>query len=676
MTAIARALLPFAPSTATALVAVVPVFNEAERALAVLDGLHARGISPIYIVNDGSTDGSGALIDEWVARHGGARAIHLPENRGKSAALRAVWDALRVEVDAGRLAPDAWVLGVDGGGQHDLRYIDDLIAHAEAHGLDAVIARRDLSYHGWYKRLGNLAMTVLGSLAAGQRLQDIECGYRLIRARALVDAQRFYRGHRYSEAVELVVVLARLGYRVDNTFEVRVPNARTRTHLSDAAKHVFAMFGAWYRVALWRDVPTARRSRFAVLTSAIVLLAFACFLGAIQSKSFYISNDSAHSYAHVWFLERAIFVDHWIPLRMPNLEAGQAFTFPYGLIPWLPTALVRPLLGDRAVTLSLIVGVLAMVAGVWHWLPRLRSPLLTAILLLNPQLYGGLAQFQLPTFWALAMAFFAAGEFTRGRSVRGTAFAVAALYAHPLTGVAALGLTILANAESQRRIPTQQIVCTGIAVILGAPALWMLVSTPLVDEVGYAALLIPVWLTMKRVSLVGWAWALNRFMPQVVRSWPLVFLVALGVVLNDVRHAPPVGLWESSQPRFADVIAAGRIQPDVTYRALTTTRHEDGLLELMQAGARLGHEFFDESVWRYSFGTTQNYRCFLQEKRVDRVLISGEWAALDWNDERRLLERMADEGVATRTFRGDAGTLEYTLKPGAEIANCGPRVKL
>ena len=60
-------------------------------------------------------------------------------------------------VAAGRLSPDALVVGVDGDGQHDLAYLDVLIARAEAPGIDAVIARRDLSYHGTYKRLGNLA---------------------------------------------------------------------------------------------------------------------------------------------------------------------------------------------------------------------------------------------------------------------------------------------------------------------------------------------------------------------------------------------------------------------------------------------------------------------------------------------------------------------------------------
>ena len=123
------------------------------------------------------------------------------------------------------------------------------------------------------------------------------------------------------------------------------------------------------------------------------------------------------------------------------------------------------------------------------------------------------------------------------------------------------------------------------------------------------------------------------------------------------------------------MIADGRVSAEPIYRVLTTTRHEDGMLELMQAGAHLGQDFFDESVWRYSFGDTHTYRCFLAEKRVDRVLVNEEWARLNWSDEVRMLDALVAEGRAVQTYRGPAGTLEYTLLPGHEPAGCGPRVR-
>ena len=462
-----------------------------------------------------------------------------------------------------------------------------------------------------------------------------------------------------------------------SSFEARDPA------MADPASDLPARLLAAYRAACWRPAPNARRSTLIEAGAAAVFLVFAVYLAAILVHPLYVSNDGAHSYTRVWFLQQAIFRDHWIPLHIATLEAGRALTFPYGLIPWLPTALVRPLLGDWAVTASLVGGALLLVAGVWHWQPRMRSPLLTAVLLLNPQLYGALAQFQLPTLWALAFACFAAGEFNRASAdrggmramTRGTTCAVLALYAHPLTGGAALILAALANAEADRRIPTREMAGIAIAAMFAAPAIWMMLSTPLVREVGLAMLSHPVWLTLKRISIVGWAWALSRFAPHAIRFWPIVILAAALAVANDVRHAPPVGLWEWSGPRFADVIADERVSTDATYRVLVTTRHEDGMLELLQAGATLGQDFFDESVWRYSFGDTQAYRCFLAEKRVDRVMVSAEWAHLQWSDEVRLLDALVSEGRAALTYRGPAGTLEYTLHPGNPPAACAPRVR-
>ena len=45
---------------------------------------------------------------------------------------------------------------------------------------------------------------------------------------------QFYRGYRYSETVEVAVVLCRLGYTVRNDVVLQVPVFRSRTKMSDA----------------------------------------------------------------------------------------------------------------------------------------------------------------------------------------------------------------------------------------------------------------------------------------------------------------------------------------------------------------------------------------------------------------------------------------------------------
>lgn len=394
----------------------------------------------------------------------------------------------------------------------------------------------------------------------------------------------------------------------------------------------------------------------------MVIVAVAGFLGGMLRQPFYLGNDSAQSYAHVWYIAQSLYGGSGIPFHMPSLEAGRALTFPYALVPWLPTAVVYPLLGDWAVTASMVIGALLIVVGLWRWLPRTRSPLITAILLLNPQFLGGIAQFQLPSFWAIGLACLAAAEFVRARPIPGTALATTALYAHPLVGGAALLATLLVNIEGDRRIPWAQPRGLAAAVTLAAPAIWMTSQVPVLADVGIGAVLWPVLMTLKRISIIGWAWALSRWTPITVRAWPVVAGLALLASANDLRHVPPIGLWEASQPRFADLLAAHPIDPAATYRVLVTTNHEDGMVELLRAGANLGHEFFDESIQRESFGWAKTYRCFLTSKRVDRVIVSPEYPRLlAWSDEPGLLDALVRRGEATLTFEGAAGTREYAV---------------
>lgn len=421
---------------------------------------------------------------------------------------------------------------------------------------------------------------------------------------------------------------------------------------------------AWYRARCWAGLEV-RPNRIAELEAAVLILAVIVFLAGILRQPFYLGNDSAQSYAHVWWIARSIFSGEGVPLGMPVLEAGRAYAFPYGLIPWLPSALAYPLLGDRVVTASLVAGAVVLVVGIWRWLPRTRSPLFTALILLNPQFLGGLAQFQLPTFWAIAGACLAAAEFTRGRPVRGVAFATAALYAHPLTGGAALGLTYLAEVEGARELRWRHFAGLLVAGVLAAPAAWWFLHTPLMREVGMGSLLWPAVLTLKRTSIVVWAWAIDRFRVPVARWWPALALLAVLAIGNDFRNVPPSGLWDASQPRFGDFLAAGALAPEATYRVLTTTNHEDGMVEVLRAGATLGHEFFDESVNRRAWSSAEVYRCYLARKRVDRVLVAEEFERLlPWSDEPRLLRSMVEDGSARLGFAppGDAGgTREYVL---------------
>ena len=252
--------------------AVVPAYNEEPTVEAVLDRLSPL-VDELIVVDDGSTDNTRKIIEEWLrsqAAHaaaiGGtppgprgapnATLLTFDQNRGMSAAYYEAFTHLGNRLRAGEISPDDHVFTVDADGQHELAVFDELADLMESQGLDALLVRRDLSTYPLYKRTGNWLISAWASLWAGKRLYDVESGYRVFRVGALVDALGYYRGYKYSETVEVAVVLGRRGANVRNDVLVPVPVFRSRTRLVD-----FVIDAAMIPVAALRVLLRQQRSR-------------------------------------------------------------------------------------------------------------------------------------------------------------------------------------------------------------------------------------------------------------------------------------------------------------------------------------------------------------------------------------------------------------------------------
>ena len=233
-------------------IAVVPAYNEEPTVVAVLDKL-SFFVDELVVVDDGSTDGTRAEIQDWLPGHDHCQLLWFDENQGMSAAYYRAFTHLRTRLERGELAPDDLVFTVDADGQHDLDVVDDLHRQAVTEHLDALLVRRDLSTYPLYKQLGNRVLSTWATLwAGGVRLHDVESGYRIFRLDALADALDYYEGHKYSETVEVAVVLSRLGYRVRNDVLVPVPVYRSRTSMTDVVIDLVAIPAAAYRVSAQR----------------------------------------------------------------------------------------------------------------------------------------------------------------------------------------------------------------------------------------------------------------------------------------------------------------------------------------------------------------------------------------------------------------------------------------
>jgi glycosyltransferase involved in cell wall biosynthesis len=268
-------------------IAVVPAYNEEATVAQVLDKL-SYFVDELVVVDDGSTDGTRAEIAGWLPGHDHARLLSFDENQGMSAAYYLAFSDLRRRMRGGDLSSDDLVFTVDADGQHDLDVIDDLHRRTIEDALDALLVRRDLSTYPPYKQAGNGLLSAWATLWAAHRLYDVESGYRIFRLGALADALTYYRGYKYSETVEVAVVMCRLGYHVRNDVLVPVPVYRSRTRMVDVFIDLAAIPMAAFRVTMRRppgkEVPSLGPPIAVTTTAALAGLAtgLATVRGAVR----------------------------------------------------------------------------------------------------------------------------------------------------------------------------------------------------------------------------------------------------------------------------------------------------------------------------------------------------------------------------------------------------------
>jgi dolichyl-phosphate beta-glucosyltransferase len=193
---------------------VIPAFNEAARLQPyldeVIDFLEGRGEPwEVVVVDDGSTDGTGAAVRALAARHPGLRLLPLGRNRGKGAAVRA---GMLTAVGASRLFADA-----DGATPiAELKRLEPALAA----GADIVIGSRVLNdaavtirarpHRVMAGRMFNWLVARLGV----RGVADSQCGFKLFTGAAAETLFGPLQTSGFAFDVELLLRAQALGYHV------------------------------------------------------------------------------------------------------------------------------------------------------------------------------------------------------------------------------------------------------------------------------------------------------------------------------------------------------------------------------------------------------------------------------------------------------------------------------
>jgi glycosyltransferase involved in cell wall biosynthesis len=195
--------------------AVIPAYQAARTLDAVVRA--TREHLPVLVVDDGSSDGTGA-----VARAAGARVLRQQPNQGKGAALRrGLAHAVGEGVEA--------VLTLDADGQHDPSCAPDFVAAWRERGAPLVIGRRDFAQMPLVRRIANELGTRTFSWAVGRHIEDNQSGYRLI-ARPLLPHLLGSTENGFEFEVEMITDAIRAGLSID---WVPIP-----TIYEDAGSHI------------------------------------------------------------------------------------------------------------------------------------------------------------------------------------------------------------------------------------------------------------------------------------------------------------------------------------------------------------------------------------------------------------------------------------------------------
>jgi glycosyltransferase involved in cell wall biosynthesis len=183
---------------------VIPVYNEIRTVAEVVRQVQAAGVPcEIILVDDGSTDGTRALLESWRGQPGLEIVLH-PRNQGKGAAVKTGFERARGDA----------VIIQDADLEYDPSEYRKLLQPIVENEADVVFGSRFKSatraVDGFWHVFGNRAVTFVSNLFTNRHLSDIETCYKVFRRDVVQRITPTLREQRFGIEPEITAKVASL----------------------------------------------------------------------------------------------------------------------------------------------------------------------------------------------------------------------------------------------------------------------------------------------------------------------------------------------------------------------------------------------------------------------------------------------------------------------------------
>lgn len=185
-----------------------------EAAIEVLQSM--GGEYEVILVDDGSRDRTGEVVDALARRYPEVRAIHHGKNLGYGAALKTGFTSARYE----------YIFYTDGDNQFDLSELRKFVALLEF--SDMVIGFRNRRRYSYYQKLTSFTYNLVLQTLFDLPYRDVDCAYKLV-PKSLIDNIELNSMDGFVDA-ELLIKAQQLGYTLSELGVTHYVRQSGRSH--------------------------------------------------------------------------------------------------------------------------------------------------------------------------------------------------------------------------------------------------------------------------------------------------------------------------------------------------------------------------------------------------------------------------------------------------------------